>query len=299
MLDAISFLESQAITIIRETYFQFENPCILFSGGKDSICLVHLVRKAFYPETIPFPLLHVDTGHNFPETLDFRDKLVDDLNLNLHVQSVVDVLGSNNIQDAVGKFPSRNAMQSIALLDAINSHGFDACLGGGRRDEEKARAKERMFSFRDQNGAWNPLNQRPEPWNLLNGQIFSGENVRVFPLSNWTELDVWEYIRREQIELPSLYFSHFRLCLQLPDGALMACNPFIQIDSSDILLEKYVRFRTIGDMTCTAAIESTAAHVNEVIEELKSTMISERGATRLDDRISDSGMEDRKINGYF
>lgn len=299
MLDALSFLEAQAISIIREAYFQCKNPSILFSGGKDSICMVHLVRKAFFPEAIPFELLHVDTGHNFPETLAFRDRLVAQLHLTLNVQSVVDTLAKNKIPDATGKFPSRNALQSVALLEAIATHGYDACLGGGRRDEEKARAKERLFSFRDLQGNWNPLGQRPEPWNLLNGHIFSGENIRIFPLSNWTELDVWEYIRRENIELPSLYFSHSRLCLQLPDGALMAFNPYIQLDSSDTLVEKKVRFRTIGDMTCTAAIESTAANVDQVIEELKTCMVSERGATRLDDRISDAGMEDRKIKGYF
>ncbi|MFM7566954.1 MAG: sulfate adenylyltransferase subunit CysD [Flavobacteriales bacterium] len=299
MLDALTFLESQAITLIREAYFQCKNPCILFSGGKDSLCLVHLAKKAFYPEPIPFSLLHIDTGHNFPETLDFRDQLVADLQLNLQVQSVVDTLTQKNIPDVQGKFPSRNALQSIALLEAISVNAFDACLGGGRRDEEKARAKERLFSFRDQKGGWNPLNQRPEPWDLVNGLLSSGENIRIFPLSNWTELDVWEYIRREKLALSSLYFSHSRLCIQLPGGALMAVNPYLQIDATDTLVEKKVRFRTIGDMTCTAAVESDAEDIDAVIEELKHSMVSERGATRLDDQISEAGMEDRKMNGYF
>jgi sulfate adenylyltransferase subunit 2 len=243
--------------------------------------------------------LHIDTGHNFTETLTFRDDLVQRNNLKIEVREVATAMKQRNLPEIKSKFPSRNAMQSFALLDAINELNIDACIGGGRRDEDKARAKERIFSFRDQDGSWNPLNQRPEPFQLLNGQINPGENVRVFPLSNWTELDVWHYIQREQIVLPNLYFSHERLCIELPDGALMAHNPYVRLESTDVLVERKVRFRTIGDMTCTAAIPSEASTVDEVIKELSQTRISERGATRFDDRISEAGMEDRKRQGYF
>ncbi len=298
-MDYLKELESEAISILRSAAFQFQNPYLLFSGGKDSICLVHLAMKAFYPLQVPFKLLHVDTGHNFSETLVFRDEFVEKYKLDCHVQSVIDSIRNHKIPDAKGKFPSRNALQSVALLDAINALKIDACIGGARRDEEKARAKERIFSFRNDQGEWNPIQQRPEPWNLLNGKIHPGENVRVFPLSNWTELDVWNYILQENIELPSLYFAHERLCLVLPDGALMAFNPYMRLESGDELVECRVRFRTIGDMTCTAAIASNATTVEEVIKELEVSKISERGATRLDDRISPAGMEDRKRQGYF
>lgn len=292
-------LENEAIGFLREAAFQFKNPYILFSGGKDSICLVHLALKAFSPGPFPFKLLHIDTGHNFPETLEFRDAFADKHKLHIEVRLVTDTLLRKNIPDVNGRFPSRNALQTHALLEAIEDLHIDACIGGARRDEEKARAKERIFSFRNEKGEWNPLAQRPEPWNLLNGKIEPGENVRVFPISNWTELDIWHYIERDKIELPTLYFAHNRLCLILEDQALMAFNPYLKLESGDELAEKIVRFRTIGDMTCTAAVESKATQVSEVIEELKSTKISERGATRLDDRISEAGMEDRKRQGYF
>jgi len=298
-VDHLNYLEREAIEILRETAFQFQRPVLLFSGGKDSICMVHLARLAFAPNPIPFTLLHIDTGHNFTETLTFRDELVKTMGLSIEVRSVVEAMRKREIPEPKVKFPSRNAMQSFALLDAIQELNIDACIGGGRRDEDKARAKERIFSFRDHEGTWNPLSQRPEPWTMLNGRINPGENVRVFPLSNWTELDVWNYIQREQIALPSLYFSHERLCVELPDGALMAYNPYVRLESTDILVERKVRFRTIGDMTCTAAIPSMAGSVEEVITELNQTQLSERGATRLDDRISEAGMEDRKRQGYF
>jgi sulfate adenylyltransferase subunit 2 len=298
-LDHLHYLETEAIEILRETAFQFERPFLLFSGGKDSICMVHLARLAFAPNPIPFTLLHIDTGHNFTETLTFRDELVLSMGLSINVRSVVEAMRKREIPEPKMKFPSRNAMQSFALLDAIQELNIDACIGGGRRDEDKARAKERIFSVRNHEGTWNPLSQRPEPWNMLNGRINPGENVRVFPLSNWTELDVWNYIQREQIALPSLYFSHERLCLELPDGALMGYNPYVLLESTDVLVERSVRFRTIGDMTCTAAIPSNASTIEEVIAELNQTQLSERGATRLDDRISEAGMEDRKRQGYF
>lgn len=261
--------------------------------------MVHLATLAFAPNPMPFTLLHIDTGYNFIETLAFRDDLVKRKNLKILVRDVVTALRKRNLPELKSKFPSRNAMQSFALLDAIQELNIDACIGGGRRDEDKARAKERIFSFRDQEGTWNPLSQRPEPWNMLNGRINPGEHVRVFPLSNWTELDVWHYIQREQILLPKLYFSHERLCIELSDGALMAHNPYLRLESTDVLVERKVRFRTIGDMTCTAAIPSEASTVDEVISELLKTRVSERGATRLDDRISEAGMEDRKRQGYF
>jgi sulfate adenylyltransferase subunit 2 len=298
-LDHLHYLETEAIEILRETAFQFERPFLLFSGGKDSICMVHLAHLAFAPNPIPFTLLHIDTGHNFTETLSFRDELVLSMGLSINVRSVVEAMRKREIPEPKMKFPSRNAMQSFALLDAIQELTIDACIGGGRRDEDKARAKERIFSVRNQEGTWNPLSQRPEPWNMLNGRINPGENVRVFPLSNWTELDVWNYIQREQIALPSLYFAHERLCLELPDGALMGYNPYVLLESTDVLVERSVRFRTIGDMTCTAAIHSNASTIEEVIAELNQTQLSERGATRLDDRISEAGMEDRKRQGYF
>jgi len=298
-LNYLDELESEAIYILREVAGQFDKPALLFSGGKDSICLVHLALKAFRPGKFPFPLLHIDTGHNFKETISYRDKLMHTINEDLIVRYVADTIKSKHLQDGKGKFPSRNALQTYTLLDVISEFQFDACIGGARRDEEKARAKERIFSVRDEFGQWNPKMQRPELWNMYNGKINKGENVRVFPISNWTELDVWNYIKRENIELPSIYFSHDRECIVTESGQLMANNEFIQLDDMDLMVTKKVRYRTVGDMTCTAAIESEAATVDEIINELLKTKISERGATRMDDRISEAAMEDRKKDGYF
>ena len=298
-MDYIDELEAEAIYILREVAGQFDRPALLFSGGKDSIILVHLALKAFRPGKFPFPLVHVDTGHNFPEVIAFRDKLVEELGERLIVASVPEVIQRMNIPDAKGKFPSRNALQTYALLDVIEQHEFDACIGGARRDEEKARAKERIFSVRDDFGQWDPKLQRPELWNHYNGKIHKGENVRVFPISNWTELDVWNYILRENIELPQIYFTHDRECVLTETGQLMANNEFLELEPEDQVLTKKVRYRTVGDMTCTAAVESKAFTVSDIIEELKETKISERGATRMDDRISEAAMEDRKKGGYF
>jgi len=298
-MNYLDYLESEAIFSLREVAAQFKRPVLLFSGGKDSICMVHLCRKAFYPAKFPFPLMHIDTGHNFLETLEFRDDLVKELKETLIVRLVEETMIQKGIKDMEGKFPSRNAFQSLTLLDAIKEFKFDACIGGARRDEEKSRAKERMFSLRDKTGKWDPDNQRPEVWNVVNAHLNEGENMRVFPLSNWTELDVWAYIQREKIALPSLYFSHERACIETSDGHLMNVNEFVSLSPSDNILTEKVRYRTIGDMTCTAAVRSTATTVEEIIDELKRTKISERGATRIDDRISDAGMEDRKREGYF
>lgn len=299
MSDYLDQLEEEAIYILREVAGQFDRPALLFSGGKDSICLVHLALKAFRPGKFPFPLVHVDTGHNFPEALEFRDRLATELGEELIVRKVEDTIRAKKLQDGRGKFPSRNALQTYTLLDVIEEFEFDACIGGARRDEEKARAKERIFSVRDEFGQWDPKLQRPELWNIYNGRIAKGENVRVFPISNWTELDVWNYIRREQIELPSIYFTHERECVLTEHGQLMANNEFLQLDDSDVLVTRSVRYRTVGDMTCTAAVESQAFSVDDIIEEVRSANISERGATRMDDRISEAAMEDRKKGGYF
>lgn len=293
----LDILEAEAIFIMRETFADFKKPVILFSGGKDSITLVHLAQKAFYPQKIPFSLLHIDTGHNFEETISFRDELVKRLQLSLVVSKVQDFIDEGVLIEEKGKIPSRNAMQSHALLDAIAKNGFDACIGGGRRDEEKSRAKERFFSLRSEFGEWNPQNQRPEFWNLFNTNLNQGQNMRVFPLSNWTELDVWRYIKHEQIPLPSLYFSHRRQCIEV-NGILLPVSPFIKIDPSDKVEEKVIRFRTIGDMTCTAAFESTASTIEEVVDEIEKVRTTERNA-RLDDKRSKTAMEDRKKQGYF
>jgi sulfate adenylyltransferase subunit 2 len=298
-MDYLDQLEAEAIYILREVAGQFDRPALLFSGGKDSICLVHLAKKAFRPGQFPFPLIHIDTGHNFLETISFRDNLVNQINEQLIVRYVADTIRERNLPDGKGKFPSRNALQTYTLLDAINEFEFDACIGGARRDEEKARAKERIFSVRDEFGQWDPKKQRPELWNIFNGRIDKGENVRVFPISNWTELDVWNYIQREHIELPSIYFTHERDCILTESGQLMNINEFITVDPSDKIMKKKVRYRTVGDMTCTAAIESEVYSVEDIITELKATTISERGATRMDDRISEAAMEDRKKSGYF
>lgn len=292
-------LEAEAIYILREVAGQFDRPALLFSGGKDSICLVHLALKAFRPGKFPFPLVHVDTGHNFPEALEFRDKLAAELGEQLIVRKVEDTIRERKLPDGRGKFPSRNALQTYTLLEVIEEFGFDACIGGARRDEEKARAKERIFSVRDEFGQWDPKLQRPELWNIYNGRIHKGENVRVFPISNWTELDVWNYIQREQIALPSIYFTHERECVLTEHGQLMANNEFLQLDESDVIVKRNVRYRTVGDMTCTAAVESEAYGVDDIIAEIREAKISERGATRMDDRISEAAMEDRKKGGYF
>jgi sulfate adenylyltransferase subunit 2 len=291
-------LEAEAIYIFREVFAQFKNPALLFSGGKDSTLLIYLALKALYPITLPFTILHIDTGHNFPEALYFRDELVKQKGLSLIVRKVEDTIKEKGLKDPGGKFPSRNALQSYTLLDAIKEFGFDACIGGGRRDEEKARAKERIFSIRDRSGAWKPYDQRPELWNIYNGKISEGENVRVFPISNWSELDVWHYIQRENIPLPSLYFAHERECIEVNDR-LLAVSEYIHPDSSDLVIKKSVRYRTVGDMTCTAAIESYAYTIEDVIKEIENSPVSERGETRMDDTVSDAAMEDRKLKGYF
>lgn len=298
-MDYLDQLEAEAIYILREVAGQFDRPALLFSGGKDSICLVHLALKAFRPGKFPFPLVHVDTGHNFQEALDYRDLLAKQLDEKLIVRYVEDTIKTKNLQDGRGKFPSRNGLQTYTLLDVIEEFEFDACIGGARRDEEKARAKERIFSVRDEFGQWDPKKQRPELWNIYNGKIDKGENVRVFPISNWTELDVWNYIKRENIVLPSIYFTHERECILTENGQLMNTNEFVELDENDVIVTKKVRYRTVGDMTCTAAVESEAYTVDDIITEIKATKISERGATRMDDRVSEAAMEDRKKGGYF
>ncbi len=297
-LDYLEQLEAESIHIMREVAAQFEKPALLFSGGKDSITLVHLARKAFAPGRIPFPLVHIDTGHNFPEALAFRDALATQSGATLVVRKVEDTIRQRKLTEPKGKFASRNWLQTYTLLDTIEEFGFDACIGGARRDEEKARAKERIFSVRDEFGQWNPKLQRPELWNIYNGRIHKGENVRVFPISNWTELDIWNYIRKENIGLPSIYFSHDREVLEY-EGQLIAVSDFIQIDPADKIATRKVRYRTVGDMTCTAAVESAASTLEEVIQEIISTRISERGETRIDDKVTEAAMEDRKKNGYF
>ena len=291
-------LESEAIHIMREVAGQFERPALLFSGGKDSITLVHLALKAFRPGKFPFPLVHIDTGHNFQEALDYRDQLANNIGEKLIVRKVEDTIKAKNLSEPKGKFASRNALQTFTLLDTIEEFKFDACIGGARRDEEKARAKERIFSVRDEFGQWDPKLQRPELWNIYNGKINKGENVRAFPISNWTELDIWNYIRRENIDLPSIYFSHHRDVIE-HEGQLVAVSPFIKLDATDKIINKQIRYRTVGDMTCTAAVESTAANINDIIKEITATKTSERGETRIDDRVSEAAMEDRKKNGYF
>jgi sulfate adenylyltransferase subunit 2 len=296
--DYLDQLESEAIHILREVAGQFERPALLFSGGKDSITLVHLALKAFRPGRLPFPLVHIDTGHNFPEALTFRDELAARIGERLIVREVGDTIRQRQLTEPGGKFASRNALQTFTLLDTIEEFGFDACIGGARRDEEKARAKERIFSVRDEFGGWDPKRQRPELWNTYNGRIHKGENVRVFPISNWTELDVWNYIRREKIGLPSIYFAHEREVLSY-EGQWIALSPFIRLDDGDRVEKRQVRYRTVGDMTCTAAVESSASGIDDIIREITATRTSERGETRIDDKVSEAAMEDRKKNGYF
>lgn len=296
-MDYLDHLEAEAIYILREVAGQFENPALLFSGGKDSITLVHLAKKAFRPGRFPFPLVHIDTGHNFPETIEYRDWLISELGEKLIVGYVQDSIDAGKVVEQKGKNASRNALQTVTLLDTIEKYQFDACIGGARRDEEKARAKERIFSVRDEFGQWDPKRQRPELWNILNGKIHKGENVRVFPISNWTELDVWNYIKRENIALPSIYFSHERDVVTR-NGQLMAAASFLHIDEEDVVERKSVRFRTVGDMTCTAAVDSKAVELDDIIAEIKASTVSERGA-RMDDKVSEAAMEDRKKAGYF
>lgn len=291
-------LESEAIYIMREVVAQFEKPVLLFSGGKDSITLVRLAQKAFYPAKIPFPLMHIDTGHNFPETIEFRDKLVEELGVELIVRQVQDSIDQGKVTEETGKYASRNSLQTTTLLDAIEEFKFDACIGGARRDEEKARAKERIFSVRDDFGQWDEKNQRPELFDMLNGKIEIGQNVRVFPISNWTELDVWSYIQQEQIEIPSIYFAHKRKTF-LRDGLIWSAEDGVVFRTEDELVEeRTVRFRTVGDMSCTAAVESEANTIEKVVSEIRASKISERGA-RIDDKRSEAAMEKRKQQGYF
>jgi len=290
-------LEHEAIYIIREVAAQFENPALLFSGGKDSIVLVDLARKAFYPAKVPFPMLHIDTGHNFPETIEFRDRLAAETGIQLLVRYVQDSIDAGRVQEETGKYASRNMLQTTTLLDAIAELKFDACIGGARRDEEKARAKERIFSVRDDFGQWDAKKQRPELFDMLNGKIHMGENVRVFPISNWTELDVWNYIREENLALPSIYFAHKRNIIER-DGLYWPASPFLNTSADEVPFEVTVRFRTVGDMTCTAAVLSEADTLEGVIAEIRSAIISERGA-RIDDKRSEAAMEKRKQVGYF
>ncbi|GGZ18714.1 sulfate adenylyltransferase [Echinicola pacifica] len=289
--------EAESIHIIREVAAQFEKPVLLFSGGKDSITLVRLAQKAFYPARIPFPLLHVDTGHNFPETIAFRDQLVEELGLELIVANVQDSIDQGKVQEEKGRYSSRNSLQTTTLLDAIEKHKFDACIGGARRDEEKARAKERVFSVRDDFGQWDEKNQRPELFDMLNGKINQGQNVRAFPISNWTELDVWEYIRTENIQIPSIYFAHKRETF-VRDGMIWTASEHVYREDHEEVKERMVRFRTVGDMTCTAAVLSDADNLEDVVEEIRASTISERGA-RIDDKRSEAAMENRKKVGYF
>jgi sulfate adenylyltransferase subunit 2 len=291
-------LESEAIHLIREVAAERERPVLLFSGGKDSIVLLHLADKAFRPATIPFPVMHVDTGHNFPEVIDFRDRRVAELEVELVVASVQESIDRGRVVEETGPRASRNRLQTVTLLDAIAEHGFDAAFGGARRDEERARAKERMLSFRDEHGQWEPKAQRPELWELYNGRIRRGEHVRVFPLSNWTELDVWRYIAVEALEVPSIYFAHDREVFRR-DGMLYALSPYVELIDGEQPFEASVRYRTVGDMSCTGAVQSTAATLDTVVAEIAATRITERGETRADDRVSEAAMEDRKREGYF
>jgi len=297
-LSQLDVLEAESIHMIREVAAEFEHPALLFSGGKDSVVMLALAEKAFRPARIPFPVMHVDTGHNFGEVIDFRDKRAAELGVRLIVASVQDSIDAGRVTEETGRWASRNRLQTTTLLDAIEEHRFDALFGGARRDEEKARAKERAFSFRDDFGQWDPKNQRPELWNLYNTRIRRGEHIRVFPLSNWTELDIWEYIQREELELPSVYFAHARDVFER-DGILLAESPYVTRGEDEPVFEAMVRYRTVGDMSCTGAVESTAETVAAVITEIAATRITERGQTRADDRTSEAAMEDRKREGYF
>lgn len=297
-LTHLAALEAEAVHVFREVAATFERPVLLFSGGKDSVVMLHAAAKAFWPAPLPFPVLHVDTGHNFDEVIRFRDETVAALNLRLEVARVQDDIDAGRVVEETGPRASRNRLQTVTLLRAIREGGFDAVFGGARRDEEKARAKERVFSFRDEHGQWDPRGQRPELWNLYNGRHRRGEHIRVFPLSNWTELDIWQYIRDERIALPPLYYAHKRPVVQR-DGMLLAATRFLSLVDGETPYEATVRFRTVGDATCTGCVESSAATPSEVVAEVAATRVTERGATRADDRISEAGMEDRKREGYF
>ncbi len=297
-LPHLKALEAESIFIMREAAAEFERPVLLFSGGKDSAVLLRLAEKAFRPGKFPFPIMHIDTGHNFPEALEFRDRRAAELDERLIVRYVQDSIDRGRVVEPKGPGASRNRLQTTTLLDAIAEFKFDAAIGGARRDEEKARAKERVFSFRDEFGQWDPKRQRPELWNLYNARIHPGEHVRVFPLSNWTELDVWEYVAQEQLDLPSIYYAHRRLVFER-DGMLLAACDYLQRRESEVPFEAEVRYRTVGDMTCTAAVRSSARTIDEIIAEVATSRVSERGATRADDRFSSAAMEDRKREGYF
>ena len=297
-LSQLDSLEAESIHIIREVAAEFERPVLLFSGGKDSIVMLALAERAFWPARIPFPIMHIDTGHNFAEVLDYRDRRVAEAGVKLIVASVQESIDSGRVVEETGRWASRNRLQTTTLLDAIAGHQFDAVFGGARRDEEKARAKERVFSFRDEFGQWDPKNQRPELWWIYNTRIRRGEHIRVFPLSNWTELDVWEYIDRENLEIPSIYYAHTRSVFER-DGILLADSAYVTRGDDETVFETKVRYRTVGDMSCTGAVESTATTIAEVIAEIAATRITERGQTRADDRTSEAAMEDRKREGYF
>lgn len=296
-LSHLKQLEAEAIYIMREVAAQFEKPVLLFSGGKDSITLVRIAEKAFRPGKFPFPLLHIDTGHNFPEAIDFRDRLVEKVGERLIVRYVQDSINKGRVQEEKGRNPSRNKLQTVTLLDAIEEFKFDAAFGGARRDEEKARAKERIFSFRDEFGQWEPKRQRPELWNLYNGKIQKGEHIRVFPISNWTEMDVWQYILYEKLEIPEIYFTHMRKCYE-QDGMLVPLSEFTKPDATQEVKDYQVRFRTVGDMTCTGAVLSSASTLEDIIQEVASAKVTERGG-RADDKRSEAAMEERKREGYF
>ncbi|HMG65444.1 MAG TPA: sulfate adenylyltransferase subunit CysD [Streptosporangiaceae bacterium] len=298
LLSQLDILEAESIHVMREVAAEFERPVLLFSGGKDSIVVLALAERAFAPAHVPFPIMHIDTGHNFAEVLEFRDRRAAQAGTRLIVASVQDSIDAGRVVEEKGRFASRNRLQTTTLLDAIAEHQFDAVFGGARRDEEKARAKERVFSFRDEFGQWDPKNQRPELWNLYNTRIHRGEHIRVFPLSNWTELDVWHYIGREELELPSIYFAHQRQVFER-DGILLAESPYVTRGDDEPLFEARVRYRTVGDMSVTGAVESSAASVADVISEIAATRMTERGQTRADDRASEAAMEDRKREGYF
>lgn len=295
---SLDYLENEAIYVLREARALFKNPFILFSGGKDSLCILHLAQKAFYPDPFAFPVLHIDTGHNFPEALIFRDKMISRLGADLYIRKVEDSIASGRADDEKGPYPSRNRQQAVTLLDAIKELKIDCAIGGARRDEEKARSKERFFSLRKTGGGWDPSDQRAELWDLYNHHLKEGENMRVFPLNNWTEKDVWRYIKREGLEVPSIYFSHRRLCVFRSSGACLPMSPYINPQIEDRIEEKVVRFRTVGDMTCTSPVFSDATNVDMILQEIANSRFSERGS-RADDKFSDSAMEDRKKEGYF
>lgn len=297
-LSHLRALEAEGVHIMREVAAEFERPCLLFSGGKDSVVMLELAIRAFAPAKLPFPVMHVDTGHNFKEVIEFRDRRVEEVGARLVVASVQDSIDAGKVTEQTGPRASRNILQTVTLLDAIADNGYDAVFGGARRDEEKARAKERVFSFRDDFGQWDPKAQRPELWSLYNGKHRKGEHIRVFPISNWTELDVWQYLKEENIDIPSIYFAHERSVFER-DGMLLAESEHIEMMEGETIYTETVRYRTIGDITCTGAVESPASNYDEIIDEVASTRITERGATRADDRVSEAAMEDRKREGYF